>query len=132
MTAPTGQYDPNKLLNLGSDRWSFKPELAISKPFGPDQRWVLDAYANTYLYTDNASYRGAQVLRQQALLGLEGHISYTFNSILWASLDHPLLFPRQHRCQRHQSPGQFATKFHRRQRAGRLTKLPKLIHHRIC
>src|SRR5690242_2157894 len=51
-TAPTGRYDSTKLLNLGSDRWSFKPELAISKPFGPEQRWVLDAYINTYLYTD--------------------------------------------------------------------------------
>jgi hypothetical protein len=86
-TAPTGQYDPNKLLNLGSDRWSFKPELAISKPFGPEQRWVFDAYANTYLYTNNTSYRGAQVLRQRGLFGLEGHISYTFNEKIWASLD---------------------------------------------
>jgi hypothetical protein len=86
-TAPTGQYDPNKILNLGSERWSFKPELAISKPFGPEQRWVFDAYANTYLYTDNSSYRGAEVLRQRALLGLEGHISYTFNNSIWASLD---------------------------------------------
>ncbi|MEG9437418.1 transporter [Edaphobacter sp. HDX4] len=86
-TAPTGQYDPNKLLNLGSDRWSFKPEFAISKPFGPEQRWVFDTYANTYLYTDNTSYRGAEVLRQRALLGLEGHISYTLNDTIWASLD---------------------------------------------
>ena len=86
-TAPTGQYDPNKLLNLGSDRWSFKPELAISKPFGPEQRWVFDAYANSYFYTDNTSYRGAEVLRQRALLGLEGHISYGFNNTISASLD---------------------------------------------
>ena len=86
-TAPTGRYDPNKLLNLGSDRWSFKPELAISKPVGPDQRWVFDAYANTYLYTNNGRYRGVEILRQRALLGLEGHISYTFNNTIWASLD---------------------------------------------
>lgn len=86
-TAPTGQYDPNKLLNLGSDRWSFKPELGIAKPFGPEQRWVFDAYANTYLYTDNNSYRGVKVLRQRGLLGLEGHLSYTFSNTIWASLD---------------------------------------------
>ena len=86
-TTPTGQYDPNKLLNLGSDRWSFKPELGISKPFGPEQRWVFDAYANAYLYTNNTSYRGTEVLRQRALFGLEGHISYTFNNAIWASLD---------------------------------------------
>jgi len=87
ITAPTGQYDPNKLLNLGSDRWSFKPEIGLSTPFGPDQRWVFDAYANTYLYTNNNSYRGVEVLRQRALLGLEAHISYTFNNTIWASLD---------------------------------------------
>lgn len=86
-TAPTGQYDPNKLLNLGSDRWSFKPELAVSKPFGLGQGWVFDTYVNSYFYTDNTSYRGEEVLRQRALLGLEGHISYTFNETIWASLD---------------------------------------------
>jgi len=86
-TAPTGQYDSNKILNLGSGRWSFKPEVAVSKPFGPEQRWVFDAYANTYLYTNNNRYRGVEVLRQRGLLGLEGHISYTFNDTVWASLD---------------------------------------------
>src|SRR5579871_120120 len=86
-TAPTGQYDSNKILNLGSGRWSFKPEVAVSKPFGPEQRWVFDAYANTYLYTNNNRYRGVEVLRQRGLLGLEGHISYTFNNAIWASFD---------------------------------------------
>src|SRR5499433_1734492 len=39
MTAPTGSYQPNKILNLGSDRWSFKPELAWSHPFGRERQW---------------------------------------------------------------------------------------------
>ena len=30
ITAPLGQYDANKLVNLGNNRWSFKPELGIS------------------------------------------------------------------------------------------------------
>ena len=33
ITTPTGLYDSNKVLNLGSDRWSFKPEFAVSWPF---------------------------------------------------------------------------------------------------
>lgn len=86
-TAPTGLYDPTKVLNLGSDRWSFKPEFAISKPLGPEQKCVLDAYANSYFYTSNNSYRGAQILRQRALVGIEGHLSYTFNNTIWAALD---------------------------------------------
>ena len=87
ITAPTGLYRPNKILNLGSDRWSFKPEIALSHPFGPEQKWQVDAYANTYFYTDNTSYHGREILRQQPLPGLEGHISYAFNDSLWVSLD---------------------------------------------
>lgn len=87
ITAPTGQYNPNKILNLGSDRWSFKPEIAVSHPFGPQQKWEVEAYANSYFFTDNTSYHGREILRQHALPGLEGHISYSFIDSLWASLD---------------------------------------------
>ena len=87
ITAPTGLYNPNKLLNLGSDRWSFKPEIAVSHPFGPEQKWQLDAYANAYFFTDNTSYHGKEILRQEPLPGIEGHISYSFIDSLWASLD---------------------------------------------
>jgi hypothetical protein len=87
ITAPTGLYNPDKLLNLGSDRWSFKPEIAVSLPFGPEQKWEFDAYGNVYFFTDNSSYRGLEILRQEALPGLENHISYSFNNSLWTSLD---------------------------------------------
>jgi len=87
ITAPTGQYNPNKLLNLGTDRWSFKPEIAISHPFGREQKWQGDLYARAYFFTDNTSYRGTQILRQQPLPGLEGHLSYFVADNVWASLD---------------------------------------------
>ena len=87
ITAPTGLYRPNNILNLGSDRWSFKPEIALSHPFGPEQRWQFDTYANAYLYTDNTSYHGRQILRQEPLPGFEGHLSYSFNDRLWVSAD---------------------------------------------
>jgi hypothetical protein len=87
ITAPTGLYNTNKILNLGSDRWSIKPELAFSLPFGPDQKWEFDGYGNISFYTDNTSYRGREILRQQPLPGLEGHISYSLNDRAWVSLD---------------------------------------------
>jgi hypothetical protein len=87
ITAPTGLYHPDSLLNLGSNRWSFKPEFAVSHPFGAKKNWEFDGYANAYFYTENTSYHGTEILRQQALPGLEGHISYSFTPSLWASLD---------------------------------------------
>jgi len=87
ITAPSGLYNSNKLLNLGSDRWSFKPEIAISHPFGREQKWEAEGHANASFFTDNTSYHGVEILRQQPLPGLEGHVSYSFIDSLWASLD---------------------------------------------
>ena len=87
ITAPTGLYDSIKVLNLGSDRWSFKPEIALSHPFGPEQKWQLDAYANAYFFTNNTSYHGVEILRQDPLPGIEGHMSYSFVNSLWVSFD---------------------------------------------
>jgi hypothetical protein len=87
VAAPSGQYNGNKILNLGSNRWLFRPEIALSHPFGPEQKWQLDTYANCEFYTDDASYRGTKVLSEQPLPGFEGHLSYSFNDKLWAALD---------------------------------------------
>lgn len=87
VTAPTGSYNSDKILNLGSDRWSFKPEIAFTHPFGAEQEWEFNAYANVSFYTDNTSYRGKQILGQDPIPGLEGHISYSFSNSIWASVD---------------------------------------------
>jgi hypothetical protein len=87
VTAPTGLYHTNQILNLGSNRWSFKPEIAVSQPFGPEQKWQFDAYANIYFYTGNTSYHGRDILRQEPVPGFEGHISYSFTDKVWTSLD---------------------------------------------
>jgi hypothetical protein len=96
LTTPTGLYRPNKILNLGSDRWIFKPEFALSQPFGPEQKWQFDGYANAYFYTDNTSYHGREILRQDPLPGFEGHISYSFNDNPVGLGGYPLLLSRHY------------------------------------
>ena len=39
VSIPAGQYDSAKLINLGTNRWAFKPELGLSYPRGP---WDLE------------------------------------------------------------------------------------------
>lgn len=80
--APTGQYDPLRLINIGTNRWSFKPELGLSQPIG---HWVLDLAAGVWLYTDNANFYGGQRRSQAVLLTTQGHVSYTFRPGLWLS-----------------------------------------------
>ena len=87
VTGPSGEYDPNKVVNLGSDRWSFKPQIGVSYPFGPEQKWVADGNLYAYFFTDNTAYHGKEILSQRPLPGLEAHISYDVTPNFWASLD---------------------------------------------
>jgi hypothetical protein len=86
--APTGQYNPAKIVNWGINRWAFKPELGYSERWG---HWILDAYAGAWLYTTNSSSFDIPVPKPQteAPIGsFEGHISYDVKQHrLWASLD---------------------------------------------
>ncbi|WP_433974869.1 transporter [Tunturiibacter lichenicola] len=89
--APTGQYDPTKLINWGTNRWSFKPE------FGYSQRWKnlqLDGYAGVWFFTTNTDfwsrniyYAGTRSQTQNPIGSFEGHLSYEAKPRLWASLD---------------------------------------------
>jgi len=83
--APTGEYDRTKLINLGTNRWAFKPEVGVAVPMG---HWDLDAYLGVWLFTDNgAFYPGERVRSQDRVVALQGHTSYTFRPRLWAAID---------------------------------------------
>jgi hypothetical protein len=89
--APTGQYDPTKLINWGTNRWSFKPEFGYSQRW---KKWVLDGYAGVWFFTTNSDfwsrniyYSGTRSQTQEPIGSFEGHLSYDFKPRLWASLD---------------------------------------------
>jgi hypothetical protein len=82
---PTGEYDGTRLINLGTNRWAFKPEVGVSVPKGP---WDLDAYFGAWLFTSNHdSYTGGLTRTQDPLFALQLHGSYTFRPRLWVAAD---------------------------------------------
>ncbi|MBO0801264.1 MAG: transporter, partial [Blastocatellia bacterium] len=84
ITAPLGQYDPNLLINLGTNRWSFKPELGISRDLG---KWTLEFYGSAAFFTANREYLRTSTLKQNSIYAAQGHVAYTFRRGLWASFD---------------------------------------------
>ena len=44
--APLGQYDPERLINLSSNRWTFRSTLGVSQAVGP---WFLEWYVAGWL-----------------------------------------------------------------------------------
>jgi hypothetical protein len=82
--APWGQYDSSRLVNIGTNRWIFKPEVGISKAMGP---WTLELMAATTLFTDNRDFYGGNTRSQAPLYSAQGHAIYNFASGIWGSVD---------------------------------------------
>jgi hypothetical protein len=86
VVAPSGQYDPARLINQGSNRWAFKPEIGLSRRWG---KIVLDTYAAVWFFTENSAFypAGQNYLTQRPTGAFEGHLSYDWKRRLWFSLD---------------------------------------------
>lgn len=91
VVTPTGQYDPTRLINWGSNRWAFKPEIGLSQRRG---NWVLDGYAGVWLFTTNPEFfshnqffPGTITQTQKPMGAIEAHLSYDVKPRLWFSLD---------------------------------------------
>jgi len=84
VTAPAGQYDETKLVNVGTNRWSFKPEVGASQALGP---WILEGSFGVTYFTDNDDFFGGHRRKQSPLYAAQAHLIYSFNPGLWAALD---------------------------------------------
>jgi hypothetical protein len=92
--APTGQYDPTKLVNWGINRWAFKPEIGYSERWG---NWILDAYGAVWFYTtnpDSFNIPHPAPQTEEPIGSFEGHLSYDLSREKttkklkpWVSLD---------------------------------------------
>lgn len=82
--APLGQYDDDRLLNIGTNRWAFRPEIGMSKAVG---KFVGELSAAVSFYTDNDDFFGGHERSQDPLFSLQGHLLYTFPYGIWASFD---------------------------------------------
>jgi hypothetical protein len=84
VTAPLGQYDSSKLLNVGTNRWSVKPELGVSKAWGP---LTLELIPGITFFTNNNDFFGGKTLKQDPIYSLQGHLIYEFSPAFWAAFD---------------------------------------------
>lgn len=84
ISVPTGLYYDDKLVNLGSNRWGFKPEIGISYNEGPV---FFELFTGVWFFTKNSDYLKTKTLEQNPLFSFQGNISYFFPSNLWIGLN---------------------------------------------
>lgn len=82
VTAPLGQYDPSRIVNLGTNRWSVKPEIGFSKQF---QSFTFDLTVGATFFTANSDFYGGQHVEQDPLYSTQTNLSYDFGKGIWAA-----------------------------------------------
>jgi hypothetical protein len=84
VSMPVGQYDPTRLINIGSHRWSIKPEIGASQAFGA---WVLEGKAAVTAYGTNDDFYNGGSRSQDPLYAMQLHAIYNFGPGRWVSVD---------------------------------------------
>jgi len=83
LTAPLGAYDSDKLVNIGTNRWTFEPGFGISKALG---KWRLEASAAAEFYTNNNDFFNGKKRQQEAIYSSQVHLTYSFPHNVWAAV----------------------------------------------
>jgi len=84
LNIPSGEYLPDKLVNIGTNRWAAKTEVGLTHPIG---KWLLEGYVGAWWFQDNDEFFGDQRREQDPLAGIQAHVSYTFKPRLWLALN---------------------------------------------
>lgn len=81
---PTGDYNPEKLINAGTNRWALKPALGVIWPVKPT--WLLEFELGAWIYGHNDDFQG-RIRKQSPMLASELHLVKRIRPGFWASLD---------------------------------------------
>jgi hypothetical protein len=82
--APTGNYDPNKLVNIGSNRWAFKTQWGFARNFN---KWIIESYVGMWLFTKNTNFLNGNQLSQKPLYTLKVHFIRELPKKMWVALN---------------------------------------------
>lgn len=83
--APTGDYKDTRFINVGSNRWAFKPDVGISYPKG---NWFAEAAFGVWYFGDNNDYFGGRRRSQDPLSVFQLHAGYNFRPGMWVAIDY--------------------------------------------
>jgi len=86
---PIGEYDDDKQLNLGQNRWYGRIGMPIVwqlGPWVPGRRTTLEFLPTVWFFSDNDDYVG-QTMETDPIFQVDAHLTRDFTERFWASLD---------------------------------------------
>jgi hypothetical protein len=84
LVPPTGYYQSDRFINVGSNRWAGRLQLGAILPLRP--RWLLEMDAGVWLFGDDDDYPGGR-REQDPIYAFEAHLVHRFRPGLWFSFD---------------------------------------------
>jgi hypothetical protein len=82
VTAPFGQYDKDRLVNIGANRWSVKPELGASQALGA---WTFELAAGVTWFSENDEFFNGNTREQDLLYSLQAHVTRQLGRRAWGA-----------------------------------------------
>jgi hypothetical protein len=84
LVLPTGYYEPNRLINVGANRWAARLQLGSILPLRP--RWLLEFAAGAWMFGDDGDFIGGR-RKQDPIYSAEAHLIHRFQPGFWLALD---------------------------------------------
>jgi hypothetical protein len=83
LVLPLGEYFPERLINLGQNRYIVRTQLGVLHQRGP---WQFELTGTISFYQDNDEFFGGTQLQQDPLGFVQAHLIRTFARGIWASV----------------------------------------------
>lgn len=79
---PTGEYYDDKFINLGGNRYTFRPQLGAVHNW---DKWSAELTLAGVFFTDNNDFFKGKRLEQDPMYNADTHLIYTFSPGLWVA-----------------------------------------------
>jgi hypothetical protein len=83
ITVPLGEYFENKLINLGSNRFVFRPQVGMIHYWGS---WSFELTGSVFLYTRNPDFFNDSEREQRPTFAMQSHLVKQLRKGAWLSL----------------------------------------------
>jgi hypothetical protein len=84
VVAPTGEYEADKLINIGTNRWAVRAKLGYTLPL--HEKWLMEFAFGAWFFEDNDEFLG-QTRKQDPIGAFDFSLIRRFSPGFWASLD---------------------------------------------
>ena len=85
LSLPLGVYEEERVLNIGANRWSLKPEVGVVRVLG--RSWALEGYVGVWVFGHNTAYLDSLTAAQDPLWTIQTHVVHLFGRKAWVALD---------------------------------------------